>query len=76
MENAPQAVGIQEGKGQSAIALLYLWIQSVIKAEAFKEKFDTAIKDAIRKCIVLENALGGTNYKVISPIVEWSDIVA
>lgn len=74
-KTSPQAVGIKDGKGQSAIALLYLWIQSVIKAEAIKEKFDTVIKDAIRKCIVLENALGGTNYPIVNPVVEWADML-
>lgn len=41
-------------RGRSAIAILYEWIQSVIKAEAIQEKFDEAIKEAIRKCIILE----------------------
>lgn len=71
-----QAVGINtENGGRSAIAILYEWIQSVIKAEAIKDKFDTAIKEIIRKCIILENALGGTNFKIADPVIEWKDML-
>jgi hypothetical protein len=76
-KTSPQAAGINsdKGGGRSAIAILYEWIQSVIKSEAIKDKFDTAIKDAIRKCIVLENALGGTSYPVLDPVIEWGDML-
>jgi Phage portal protein, SPP1 Gp6-like. len=74
-KTSPQAAGLEEGKGDSGIALLYLWIQSVIKAEAIKDKFDAAIKAAIRKCIILENALGGTNMNPIAPVIEWGDML-
>lgn len=74
-KTSPQAVGIKDGMGKSAIALLYLWIQSVIKAEAIKDKFDIAIKDAIRKCIILENSLGGANYPGVDPVIEWGDML-
>jgi hypothetical protein len=74
-KTSPQAAGLEPGSGSSAIALLYLWIQSVIKAEAIRAKFDTAIKDAIRKCIILENALGGTQYEVKAPVIEWGDML-
>jgi hypothetical protein len=74
-KTSPQAVGMKEAKGESGIALLYLWIQSVIKAESIKDKFDSGIKDAIRKCILLENVLGGTNYPVVEPVVEWGDML-
>ena len=74
-KTSPQAAGLEPGTGSSAIALLYLWIQTVIKAEAIRNKFDTAIKDAIRKCIILENALGGTQYEVKAPVIEWGDML-
>jgi hypothetical protein len=75
-KTSSQAVGINtENGGRSAIAILYEWIQSVIKAEAIKDKFDGAIKDAVRKCIKLENALGGKNYPVADPVVEWGDML-
>jgi hypothetical protein len=74
-KTSPQAAGLENGTGQSAIALLYLWIQSVIKAEAIRDKFDVAIKDAIRKCIILENTLGGTQYEVKAPVIEWGDML-
>jgi hypothetical protein len=74
-KTSPQAVGLKEANGESGIALLYLWIQSVIKGESIKDKFDSGIKDAIRKCILLENALGGTNYPVVDPVIEWGDMV-
>ncbi|MBB6689919.1 phage portal protein [Cohnella xylanilytica] len=74
-KTSPQAAGLEEGKGDTGVALLYLWIQSVIKAEAIKEKFDAGIKDAIRKCIVLENAIGGSDYKVQAPAIEWGDML-
>lgn len=71
-----QAIGLEENGGnKSAIAILYEWIQSVIKAEAIKDKFDSAIKDAIRKCIILENALGGKWYEVKDPVIEWGDML-
>ncbi|CAM3706962.1 hypothetical protein COLU111180_04150 [Cohnella lubricantis] len=74
-KTSPQAAGLEEGKGDTGVALLYLWIQSVIKAEAIKDKFDAGIKDAIRKCIILENALGGTDYEVAAPAIEWGDML-
>ncbi|MFE8697971.1 hypothetical protein ACFYKT_16640 [Cytobacillus sp. FJAT-53684] len=75
-KTSAQAVGINtENGGRSAISILYEWIQSVIKAEAIKEKFDAAIKEAVRKCIMLENALGSTNYPIMEPVVEWQDML-
>lgn len=74
-KTSPQAAGLEEGKGDSGVALLYLWIQSVIKAEAVQSKFDAAIKAAIRKCMILENAIGGATLKVADPIVEWGDLL-
>jgi hypothetical protein len=74
-KTSPQAAGIKEGKGDSGIALLYLWIQSVIKAEAIKDKFDATIKDAYRKCIILENAIAKTAYNPIKPVIEWQDML-
>jgi hypothetical protein len=71
-----QAAGIEEVKGSmSAKAILYEWIQSMIKAEAIKDKFDATIKDAIRKCILLENAMAKTNFEPIEPVVEWQDML-
>lgn len=74
-KTSPQAAGLEDGRGDSGVALLYLWIQSVIKAEAIKDKFDAGIKDAIRKCIILENAIGGTQYEVKAPVIEWGDML-
>lgn len=74
-KTSPQAAGIKEAKGETGIALLYLWIQSVIKAESIQSKFDSALKDAIRKCIILENHLGGKEMEVKSPVVEWGDMM-
>ncbi|KYC94376.1 hypothetical protein B4102_3597 [Heyndrickxia sporothermodurans] len=75
-KTSPQAAGLStDGGGRSAIAILYEWIQSVIKAEAIKDKFDRAIKDAIRKCTILENALSGTNYSIEAPVIEWADML-
>ncbi|WP_232436431.1 phage portal protein [Paenibacillus rubinfantis] len=74
-KTSPQAAGLEEGKGDSGVALLYLWIQSVIKAEAIKDKFDAALKDAIRKCMLLENALGTGGLKVSNPVIEWRDML-
>lgn len=74
-KTSPQAAGLEEGKGDSGVALLYLWIQSVIKAEAIKDKFDAGIKDAVRKCMLLENALGSGDLKVANPVIEWSDML-
>ncbi|MEK4117683.1 hypothetical protein NST44_16080 [Paenibacillus sp. FSL W8-0919] len=74
-KTSPQAAGLEEGKGESGVALLYLWIQSVIKAEAIKDKFDAAIKAAIRKCMILENAIGGQNLKITDPVVEWGELL-
>ncbi|MBO1515043.1 phage portal protein [Metabacillus bambusae] len=71
-----QAAGMDNDTGgRSAIAILYEWIQSVIKSEAIRDKFDIAIKDALRKCIILENALGGTNYSASDPVIEWQDML-
>ncbi|WP_249529806.1 phage portal protein [Paenibacillus brevis] len=74
-KTSPQAAGLEEGKGDSGVALLYLWIQSVIKAEAIKDKFDAGIKDAVRKCMLLENALGSGSLKVANPVIEWDDML-
>lgn len=74
-KTSPQAIGIKEAKGETGIALLYLWIQSVIKADAIKEKFDAALKEAIRKCILLEYAFGGQKLKADSPVIEWGDML-
>lgn len=74
-KTSPQAAGLEEGKGDSGVALLYLWIQSVIKAEAIKDKFDAALKDAIRKCMLLENVLGTGGLKVSNPVIEWRDML-
>lgn len=74
-KTSAQAAGLEEGKGDSGIALLYLWIQSVIKAESIQSKFDAAIKDAIRKCIILENSVGGTAMEPINPVIEWGDML-
>lgn len=74
-KTSPQAAGLEDGKGDSGVALLYLWIQSVIKAEAIKDKFDAAIKDAIRKCMILENAIGNQGLKIKDPVVEWGDML-
>ncbi|MGW8822233.1 hypothetical protein ACWGNU_08920 [Paenibacillus lautus] len=74
-KTSPQAAGLEDGKGDSGVALLYLWIQSVIKAEAIKDKFDAAIKGAIRKCMILENAIGNQNLKVNDPVIEWKDLL-
>ncbi|MEK4880141.1 MULTISPECIES: hypothetical protein [Paenibacillus] len=70
-----QAAGMEDGKGDTGIALLYLWIQSVIKADAIKGKFDAAIKDAIRKCMLLENAMGSADLKPVNPVIEWGDML-
>lgn len=70
-----QAAGLEDARGDSGVALLYLWIQSVIKAESVQSKFDVALKAAIRKCIILENALGGKDMKVMDPVVEWGDML-
>lgn len=74
-KTSPQAAGLEDGKGDSGVALLYLWIQSVIKAEAIRSKFDAALKDAIRKCMILENTLGGASLKVANPVVEWGELL-
>lgn len=74
-KTSAQAAGLEEGRGETGVALLYLWIQSVIKAESIKDKFDPAIKAAIRKCIILENALGGKDFEVKDPIIEWGDML-
>lgn len=74
-KTSPQAAGLEEGMGESGVALLYLWIQSVIKAEAIKDKFDAAMKSAIRKCIILENVLGGATLEVVNPVIEWGDML-
>lgn len=75
-KTSAQAAGINtDAGGRSAIAILYEWIQSVIKAEAIKDKFDEAIKDAIRKCTILENVLNGTSYVIGNPVIEWEDML-
>ncbi|KAB2335077.1 hypothetical protein [Bacillus mesophilum] len=75
-KTSAQAVGADTASGNmSAKAILYEWVQSVIKAEAIREKFDATIKDAIRKCVILENTLGGTNFSINDPVVEWADML-
>lgn len=75
-KTASTAVGLGGSSGGlSAKAILYEWIQSVIKSEAIREKFDHAIKGAIRKCIILENHIGGTNFEVKDPIIEWKGML-
>lgn len=74
-KTSPQAAGLEDGKGDSGVALLYLWIQSVIKAEAIKDKFDAGIKDAVRKCMILENSLGSGGLKIANPVIEWRDML-
>jgi hypothetical protein len=71
-----QAVGLEDkGGNTSAVAILYEWIQSVIKAEAIKEKFDSMLKEAIRKCIILQNAMGESDFEVKDPVIEWGDMI-
>ncbi|RKD20970.1 hypothetical protein BEP19_14900 [Ammoniphilus oxalaticus] len=74
-KTSPEAAGIKDGRGNTGIALLYLWITSVIKAEAIQAKFDTAMKDAIRKCVILENAMSGADMEVMAPVIEWGDMM-
>ncbi|MFD2746317.1 hypothetical protein ACFSTH_08280 [Paenibacillus yanchengensis] len=75
-KTSPQAAGLEEGSGaKAAVAMLYEWMVSVIKAEAIQAKFDTALKDAIRKCMILENVLGSSQLEVKSPVVEWGDML-
>lgn len=75
-KTASTAVGLGGSSGGlSAKAILYEWIQSVIKSEAIREKFDHAIKGAIRKCIILENHVSKTNFEVKDPIVEWKGML-
>ncbi|MDW0113775.1 phage portal protein [Sporosarcina saromensis] len=75
-KTAATAVGLGDAGGSlSAKAILYEWIQSVIKAEAIQEKFDHAIKGAIRKCTILENHFAGTDYEVKDPIIEWKGML-
>ncbi|WP_172369574.1 phage portal protein [Sporosarcina jiandibaonis] len=75
-KTASTAVGLGGSSGGlSAKAILYEWIQSVIKAEAIREKFDHAIKGAIRKCTILENHASGTDFDVKDPIVEWTGML-
>lgn len=70
-----QAAGLKDAKGESGVALLYLWIQSVIKADAIKSKFDAGIKAAVRKCMILENSLNNGTLEVKDPSVEWNDML-
>ncbi|PKH09852.1 phage portal protein [Planomicrobium sp. MB-3u-38] len=75
-KTAATAVGLGSASGSmSAKAILYEWIQSVIKSEAIRDKFDEAIKDALRKCALLENSLGNTSFKVADPIIDWRDML-
>jgi len=75
-KTSPQAAGLEQGTGaKAAVAMLYEWITSVIKAEAIQSKFDAALKDAIRKCMILENSLGSTQLEVKSPVIEWGDML-
>ena len=74
-KTSPQAAGLEDGRGETGVALLYLWIQTAIKAEVIRNKFDMAIKNAIRKCIILENALGNAQYEVKAPVIEWGDML-
>jgi hypothetical protein len=75
-KTSPQASGLEEGTGaKAAVAMLYEWMTSVIKAEAIKSKFDSALKDAFRKCIILENFLGSKQMEVKDPVIEWGDML-
>ncbi len=75
-KTAATAIGLGKvGGTMSAKAILYEWIQSVIKAEAIRDKFDHALKDAYRKCSLLSNELYGTTYTVTSPVIEWMDML-
>ncbi|XKH51326.1 phage portal protein [Chryseomicrobium palamuruense] len=75
-KTAATAIGLGKVGGTlSAKAILYEWIQSVIKAEAIRSKFDIAMKDAYRKCMVLSNALNGTTFTVQTPVIEWKDML-
>lgn len=75
-KTSPTAVGLgTTGGSLSAKAILYEWIQSVIKSESIKDKFDQAIKDAIKKCTILENHEGNTTYPEIDPVIEWGDML-
>lgn len=70
------AIGLgKAGGSMSAKAILYEWIQSVIKAEAIRAKFDAAMKDAYRKCILLSNTLNNTAFATGTPIIEWTDML-
>lgn len=75
-KTAATAIGLGKAGGtMSAKAILYEWIQSVIKAEAIRSKFDQAMKDAYRKCMLLSNELNGTDFIVQSPVIEWTDML-
>jgi Phage portal protein, SPP1 Gp6-like len=76
-KTSPEAAGINsEGGGRSAIAILYEWIQSVVKAEAIQRKFDSGLKEIYRKCAILENAISGTGLPVDSDVVlEWREML-
>lgn len=75
-KTAPTAVGLGSTGGTlSAKAILYEWIQSVIKSESIREQFDVALKDAFRKSIILENSLGKKSFTVSDPLIEWADLL-
>ncbi|WP_020615752.1 hypothetical protein [Paenibacillus daejeonensis] len=74
-KTSAQAAGLEEARGETGVALLYLWIQSVIKAESIQSKFDEALKAAIRKSMILQNALGNTDMEVSDPVIEWGDML-
>jgi hypothetical protein len=75
-ETSLQAVGLEDSGGnKSAIAILYEWIQSVIKAESIAEKFDRGLKDALRKCIILHNSMGQGELEAKEPVIEWNDMI-
>ncbi|MDG5470522.1 phage portal protein [Jeotgalibacillus sp. ET6] len=75
-KTAATAVGLGSAGGTlSAKAILYEWIQSVIKAEAIRDKFDETLKDALRKCVLLENAISASDYEAKDPVIEWKDML-
>jgi hypothetical protein len=71
-----QAVGLEGAEGaRSGVALLYELFQSVIKAESISAKFDNGIKEAIRKCIKLDNHISNGDLTEKDPVVEWKDFL-
>lgn len=75
-KTSTEAIGISSSTGgRSAIAILYEWIQSVIKAEAIQRKFDSSLKEIYRKCAILENAISKTNYPDKEVVLEWREML-